>query len=47
MAAFARWLHDETNWALRPGPEYFARLWPAAVAIADGSPVGGVLGLPL
>ena len=36
MAAFAQQLHDQTNWALQPGPEYLAQLWAAAVAIEGG-----------
>ena len=28
MVAFAQQLHDETNYALKPGPDYFGRLWP-------------------
>ena len=28
MVGFAQRLHDETNWNLKPGPDYFARLWP-------------------
>jgi hypothetical protein len=27
MVAFARQLHDETNYALKPGPDYFGCLW--------------------
>ena len=33
MVAFAQRLHDETNDAIRPGPDYFARLWPEALRI--------------
>ena len=28
MVAFAQQLHDETNYALKTGPDYFGRLWP-------------------
>jgi len=28
MVAFAQRLYDETNDALKPGPDYFGRLWP-------------------
>jgi hypothetical protein len=28
MVAFAQQLYDETNYALKPGPDYFGRLWP-------------------
>lgn len=27
MVAFAQQLHGETNYALKPGPDYFGRLW--------------------
>jgi hypothetical protein len=33
MVAFAQRLHDETNYAIKPGPDYFARLWPEALRI--------------
>jgi hypothetical protein len=37
MEAFAHRLHDETNSVIRPGPDYFARLWPEVRRIlADG-----------
>jgi hypothetical protein len=36
MAEFAQRLHDQTNGALQPGPDYFAQLWPAALAIESG-----------
>jgi hypothetical protein len=25
--------HDETHYAIRPGPDHLARLWPAALRI--------------
>jgi hypothetical protein len=28
MVAFAQRLYDETNYVLKPGPNYFGRLWP-------------------
>ena len=34
MVAFAQRLHDETNYAIKPGPNYFARLWPHALRLA-------------
>jgi hypothetical protein len=39
MVAFAHRLHDETNDAIKPGPDYFARLWPEVRRmLADGPP---------
>jgi len=29
MVAFAQQLYDETNYTLKPGPDYFGRLWVA------------------
>jgi hypothetical protein len=34
MVGFAQRLHDETNWILQPGPDYFARLWPEVIRMS-------------
>ena len=33
MVRFAQRLHDETNWSLTPGPDYFKSLWRDALAL--------------